>query len=117
MKLADYKEEFEFLLKKAIQFAENKAAHVIVLSIPDWGQTPFAKDRDENKISTEIDEFNAANKEIAAAHEVQYIDITTETRQVKKDVNLLASDGLHYSGKAHSIWAEKVSDLITQLIK
>jgi hypothetical protein len=34
-KVEDYKPQFESLLKQAIQFADGKADHVIVLSIPD----------------------------------------------------------------------------------
>jgi lysophospholipase L1-like esterase len=116
LKSTEYMEEFEFLLKKAIQYADSKAAHVIVLSIPDWGHTTFAKDQDEKKIATEIDEFNAINKKISASHQVQYIDITGETRKAKNDKTLLAKDGLHYSGEAHKIWAEKVADVMLQII-
>ncbi|HEU5168784.1 MAG TPA: GDSL-type esterase/lipase family protein, partial [Chitinophagaceae bacterium] len=57
-----YKSEFDNLLKQAIQFAGGKADHVIVLSIPDWGVTPFANGRDRAQIAREIDEYNAANK-------------------------------------------------------
>ena len=38
----NYKPEFESLLKQAIQFAGGNTNRVIVLSIPDWGVTPFA---------------------------------------------------------------------------
>lgn len=46
----DYKPGFESLLKQAIQFANGKAEHVIILSIPDWSVTPFAGDRDTKQI-------------------------------------------------------------------
>ena len=39
----DYTTDFEFLLHKAIHFADEKNDRVIVLSIPDYGVTPFAK--------------------------------------------------------------------------
>src|SRR5437762_5684260 len=66
-KVEDYKPQFESVLKQAIQFADGKADHVIVLSIPDWGATPFARTggRDQHKISMEIDAYNQANREIA----------------------------------------------------
>ena len=54
----DFKIEFEHLLQRAIQFAGNKADHVFVLSIPDWGVTPFAEGRDRKKIAEEIDAYN-----------------------------------------------------------
>ena len=105
----NYKPEFEELLKKAIRFAGNKANHVVVVSIPDWGVTPFAKGRDRNKIAKEIDAYNAANKEITLRYNVHYIDITPWTREAATDLTLLAGDGLHPSGKEYKRWAEKIS--------
>jgi lysophospholipase L1-like esterase len=111
----NYKPEFEALLNQAIQFANGKAGHVIVLSIPDWGVTPFALDRDREKIRKEIDEYNSANKKIAAAHGVQYIDITPFTREAVNDNSLLAMDGLHPSGKEYSRWAEKIVHVVEEV--
>ena len=61
----EYAQQFEELLQQSIGYAGDKANHVIVLSIPDWGVTPFAKDRDRNKIAKEIDAFNAINEKIS----------------------------------------------------
>ena len=61
----NYRSEFESLVKQAIQLANGKAEHVIVLSIPDWGATPFARDRDTKQIAVEIDNYNSANKAVA----------------------------------------------------
>jgi lysophospholipase L1-like esterase len=112
-KIADYMPEFESLLKQAIQFAGNQPGHVIVLSIPDWGVTPFAAGRDRNKIAREIDEYNAANQEIALRYGAHYIDITPSTRESVNDHSLLAPDGLHPSGKEYERWAEKIAACIT----
>src|SRR5215212_5156183 len=40
--LEEYREQFAFLLGKSIKYTEGDPNHVIVLSIPDWGVTPFA---------------------------------------------------------------------------
>lgn len=108
----NYRPEFDSLLKQAIKFSGGKADHVIVLSIPDWGVTPFANDRDRNKIAKEIDEYNVVNKEISSAYAVNYVDITPGTRESKNDISLLAADGLHPSAKEYERWAEKVSAII-----
>ena len=113
----DYKPEFESLLKQAIQFARNKNDHVIVLSIPDWGVTPYAEGRDRKKIAEEIDAYNVANKTISESYKVHYIDITPLTREASKDLTLLTKDGLHYSAKEYAKWAEKVSMLIQEKLK
>lgn len=104
-----YKTEFEELLKKAIRFAGNKADHVVVLSIPDWGVTPFGAGADRDRVAREIDAYNAVNKQIALQYNVHYIDITPWTREAANDLSLVAADGLHPSGKEYKRWAEKIA--------
>jgi lysophospholipase L1-like esterase len=107
-----YKTDFEKLLKQSIQFANGKSTRVIVLSIPDWGATPFSGGRDPDKIASEIDEFNNANRAIADDHSVFYIDITPFTREATHNSDLLASDGLHPSGTDYTRWADKIVAVI-----
>lgn len=111
-----YKPEFENLLKQAIQFAGGKANHVFVLSIPDWGVTPFANGRDRAQIAREIDDYNAANKNISETYKVNYIDITPWTREAANDLSLVASDGLHPSAKEYKRWSEKLAEKIKTLL-
>ncbi len=106
--LDEYTVQFEALLKQAIGFAGGHSSHVIVLSIPDWGATPFAIDRDKQKIAIEIDSFNMVNKTIAERHRTHYIDITPGTRTSASDATMLATDKLHPSGKEYAKWAERI---------
>jgi lysophospholipase L1-like esterase len=110
--LDGYKVEFEKLLKRAIQFAGGKSTRVIVLSIPDWGATPFSGGRDPEKIASEIDEFNNANRAIADNHNVFYIDVTPYSREATHNSDLVASDGLHPSGEEYTRWANKIVAII-----
>ncbi len=112
--LATYQKEFEQLLQQAIQFAGGKHNRVFVLSIPDWGMTPFAEGRDRVKITREIDLFNAANQKISEQYKVQYIEITTGTREASKDLSLVADDKLHPSKKEYAKWADKLSRAIAR---
>jgi len=112
--IATYQKEFEQLLLQAIQFAGGNTQHVYVLSIPDWGVTPFAEGRDRKKIEKEIDQFNATNKKTAEEHKVHYIEITAGTREAKQDVSLVADDKLHPSKKEYARWAEKLRRAIEQ---
>ncbi len=106
--VSNYKSEFEELLRKAIRYAGDRADHVVVLSIPDWGVTPFANGRDRAQIAMEIDAYNAVNRQITQQYNVHYIDITPWTREAATDHSLLANDGLHPSGKEYKRWAEKI---------
>ena len=115
--VATYKPEFENLLNQAIKFAGGKADHVIVLSIPDWGVTPFAAGRDRAQIAREIDEYNGANKIISESYKVHYIDITPWTREGANDLSLIAADGLHPSAKEYKRWSEKLAGKIKAIIQ
>lgn len=102
---SEYAAEFTELLNTAIQYAGNRTKRVAVLSIPDWGVTPFAAGRDRTLIALQIDSFNVINKQIALAKGVHYIDITASTRMAATDLSLVAVDGLHPSGKEYEKWA------------
>lgn len=110
----EYAPQFESLLKKALSFASNNASHVIVLSIPDWGATPFAAGRDREKIAAEIDAFNKVNEDIAGKYKAYYVDITPSTRNPND--TLLAQDKLHPSGKEYYRWAQEVAAIINKLL-
>jgi lysophospholipase L1-like esterase len=99
-----YRREFAALLQRAIAFAGGNAQHVIVVSIPDWGVTPFAANRDRAKIGREIDQFNAINREETLRAKAHYADITPESRGAATDPSLVAGDGLHPSAKMYAQW-------------
>jgi lysophospholipase L1-like esterase len=105
-----YAADFEQLLQRAIIYADGRADRVVVLSIPDWGVTPFAANRDRQKIALEIDQFNAINRQISGRFQVQYIDITPGTREASTRPELLAEDGLHPGALDYSRWAMKVAE-------
>jgi len=106
--LDEYREQFRFLLNKAIEYAGDDAHHVIVVSIPDWGVTPFAEGRDRAQIAADIDAFNAVNKDETEKAGAQYIDITCYSRTAKDDPMLIAADGLHPSAKMYAGWVEMI---------
>lgn len=101
----EYRNEFVFLLNKAIEYAGGDAKRVIVLSIPDWGVTPFAMSRDSKKIATEINLFNSVNREETEKAGAHYVDVTPSSRKAITDGALIAADGLHPSGKMYAEWA------------
>ena len=103
----DYASEFEELLNQAIQLAGGKKENVFVVSIPDYGFTPFGKPKQE-QISKALDEFNAINKKISDARGVQYFNITDISRKGLEQPELVADDKLHPSGKMYSFWVERI---------
>lgn len=115
--VSEYKVQFEALLKQAIHFAKDNSTHVAVLSIPDWGVTPYAAGRNRQEIARQIDEYNRANREITERYRITYIDITPGTREAANDPSLVTEDGLHPSGKDYQRWAIKVANWIAPVLK
>lgn len=113
----EYKQQLEDLLKKAIELANGKKEHVVMISIPDYGLTPFAAKMDTEKISKEIDVFNSVAMALSIQYKVHYIDITPGSREVRNDPSLVASDGLHPSEKEYLKWAQLLSEKIISILK
>ena len=114
--VAEYREQFTALLQKAIGFAGNIPSHVVVLSIPDWGATPYAEGRDKGQIAAAIDAYNDANRFIAAAMGTGWLDITRYTREAVTDPALVAPDGLHPSGKDYARWSQDLALMLQQAL-
>lgn len=115
--LDNYRQEYTQLLDTAISYANGHVNNVFVLSIPDWGVTPFAEGRDRAQIAKDIDAYNAACKDITLAHKCHYLDITDSTRKNGTTPVYLAEDGLHPSGKEYKIWAERLAPMVTKVLK
>jgi lysophospholipase L1-like esterase len=114
LSLDDYAEDFDFLVKKAIHLAKGHAQCVMVLSIPDWGASPFAKGKNAEKIAEDIRDFNTVNSNISFKYDCNYFDITSGTGNISK--GLYAKDGLHFSAKEYGRWALNVAEQVKKLI-
>lgn len=108
--IEEYKTEFQMLLNKAVSYANNQKKHVFVLSIPDYSITPFAAGSDRERIAREIDQFNAAARQITVTDGITYVDITAISRE--SDPELIATDGLHPSGKQYARWVALLGPLM-----
>jgi lysophospholipase L1-like esterase len=111
-----YRERFRDLLNTAINLAGGNRNRVFVLSIPDYSVTPFAASSDTAQIRKEIDWFNDINRAVTAEATCSYTDITPSTRESANDLTLLATDGLHPSGKEYNKWAIKLFPLMRQVL-
>ena len=121
--LANYREEFAALLERALGFAGGRAGRVLVLSIPDWGVTPFAaaqiaqqRGRDAAAIAAELDAYNAAARAICAARGVAFVDITAVSRAHGGEQAMLADDGLHPSAAMYAQWTALVLPVARTLL-
>jgi lysophospholipase L1-like esterase len=113
---AHYRTNFIQLLHTAITFAQGDSTRVFVLSIPDYGVTPFAMGRD-SIIGPQIDQFNAINKQESLNAGVNYLDITGISREAAADTTLIAPDGLHPSGKMYKLWIDQLGPMVLKRLQ
>lgn len=105
----DYRPRFSALLQRALALAGGRPRRVLVLSIPDWGVTPYAQasGRDREQIGHQLDAYNAAAAAICAAHEIAFVDITDLSREYGGEAVMLVEDGLHPSASMYTRWTER----------
>lgn len=99
--------EFTHLLNKAIALAGGNRNHVFVVSIPDYGYTPFGSSN-QPAISAGIDEYNSVSQRITQEKGITYITITDISRRGLAEPDLVATDGLHPSAKMYTEWVQRM---------
>ncbi|QEE15135.1 SGNH/GDSL hydrolase family protein [Promethearchaeum syntrophicum] len=113
----DYRTNFKYLLNLSIRYAGNNPNHVFVVSIPDYGVTPFINDDiQKDVIKKEIDLFNLINYDESINANVHYINITSISRRASDNLSLLTYDSLHPSGKMYSEWVDAIEPVIKPLV-
>src|SRR5262245_17689417 len=107
--LEEYRSEFRGILARAVALAGAAPGRVIVVSIPDWGATPFARGRDRARIADEIDRFNDVNREETGRTGARYVDVTglSSLAGAPGGEALVVEDGLHPAGAMYSEWARR----------
>jgi lysophospholipase L1-like esterase len=106
--LDNYRDEFAALLARACGLSRTAARGVVVVSIPDWGVTHFARDRDAPAIALAIDAFNRTARDIAAAAGVAFVDVTAASRAAGDAEAMLVGDGLHPSAAQYALWTDEI---------
>jgi lysophospholipase L1-like esterase len=111
-----YEKDFRELLATAIKLAGGRSQRVFVVSIPDYGFTPFGKPK-QTIITDELNKFNEVNKRISQSEGVAWYHITDISREGLKDPELVASDGLHPSGKMYGLWVQRMLEGVCSQLK
>jgi lysophospholipase L1-like esterase len=112
-----YANEFDILLDRAVAYAQGDADRVLVMSIPDWGVTPFARSqgRVEAEVARDIDAYNAIARERCESLAVRFVDITPVSRRYGGEVDMLVADALHPSAAMYGLWAAQALPVVRQM--
>lgn len=114
----DFREELDRLIERAIRLAGGSAGRVILISIPDWGVTPYARkdERSPERIAAEIDAFNDVIRELAKRHGTRHVNVTDISREVADDILLVANDGLHPSPQQYRRWTKRILPVAREIL-
>ncbi len=105
---SQYEKEFTELLSTAVAFCKEKS-NVFVVSIPDYGVTPFGQGKEPTKIARELDKYNDFARRACEGQGVTYFNITEISRKARNDKSLTAEDTLHPSGKMYTQWVNLIA--------
>ncbi len=111
----EFRNEFIELLNTSLRLLNNNKNRLIVLSIPDWGATPFGKSFNRSEITKQINQFNSIVKSETESRQIKFFNITDISRQGLYDSSLIANDGLHPSGKMYGLWVNRIIDYVSKI--
>lgn len=116
--LEEYRLEFGELLRQAIHLVGGKPQRVFVLSIPNWGVTPFATNdrRPVEQITEEIRHYNDTNQQVSEFLGCTYLDISTGYQMEGHLPENLTSDQLHPSGVLYAKWADQLQGAVKKVL-
>ena len=105
--LSEFEDDLNEIITE-INYLKKGNSKVIVISIPDWGYSPYGSNYDRERISDEIDQFNNILKKISEQNNLNFVDVTQISRLAIKEPNLIAKDNLHPSELMYSEWVKKI---------
>ena len=112
----DYANEFGTLLDRAVSLTGGRADRVFVVSIPDYGYTPFGASN-QSSISAALQTFNDTCLARTQAADIAHFNITPISQQHPDTPGLVAPDGLHPSGLQYSLWVESFVEGVQELLE
>ncbi|MBF2053000.1 MAG: SGNH/GDSL hydrolase family protein [Candidatus Sericytochromatia bacterium] len=106
--MASYEQELEQLIERALELNGQRPGRLLMLSIPNWGLTPFAAGRDREAIAAEIKAFNQINARAAYQRGLLYLNLDSFCNEARRDPRLLSEDQLHYAPLMYTRWVKNL---------
>tara|TARA_B100000886_G_scaffold211618_1_gene146567 strand:+ start:3147 stop:3893 length:747 start_codon:yes stop_codon:yes gene_type:complete len=106
----EFEEDLNELMEEMKKIKKNDGS-IIIISIPDWGYSPFGESSDMIDISSKIDLFNSSLRKFASTNNLKFVDVTEISRRGIEEPNLITGDSLHPSGIMYLEWAKKIYEI------
>lgn len=115
-----YEKEFPALVTKAVMLAKGDKRNVLVISIRDYAYTTFGTTQMQGqgtRISNEINQYNYFAEQYCTTNGVSFVSITDITRKGLEKPNLVATDGLHPSAAAYTLFVERILPKVKMILQ
>ena len=109
-----FQTEFDSLVNIAIEAVGKE--RIFIVSIPDYGVTPFGSSNSEN-IASDIDMYNDYISTRCSNEELPFINVTDISRQLGDSEGALAPDNLHPSGSQYAQWVNQILPVVLGLVQ
>lgn len=110
-----FAKDYATLLEQAISYVGDNRQRVFVLSIPNYGYSPFGSEN-QSEITKELSEFNEAIASLCEKYNVNYYDVTKVSEKYSIIQDYIAKDNLHPNAKQYSVWLDSFfEELLDQL--
>ena len=106
----EFEEDLNKLMDEMRRIKKNDGS-IIIISIPDWGYSPFGESSDMSDISEQINLFNSSLRKFATTNGLKYVDVTEISRRGINEPDLITNDNLHPSGIMYLEWAKKIYNI------
>lgn len=106
----EFEEDLNKLMNEMKRIKKNDG-NIIIISIPDWGYTPFGESNEMSDISEKINLFNSSLRKFASTNDLKYVDVTEISRRAINEPDLITNDNLHPSGIMYLEWAKKIYNI------
>jgi len=110
-----FRSEFDLLVEKSIQITGSNK-RVFILSIPDYGVTPFGSSNSD-MIAQELDMYNDYMNQRCFEQNISFVNITEISRQLADSPGSLAEDNLHPSGSQYAKWVKELFPKVIALLE
>lgn len=110
-----FQRDLNRIIDLAESYVESTEGVVVLISIPDYGRTPYGQNLaqlERERITEQLNRYNEFSAQVARERGHRWVDISDISRRGASDPSLIAADGLHLSAKAYSEIAERVYGLL-----
>ena len=109
----DFEKDFRSLLDTTVKYAGGEKSHIFVVSIPNYGYTPFGAAK-KDEITKDLELFNARSKAICEEYGIDFYNVTDISLAAETREDYRAKDNLHPSKEQYAAW---VSSFLDEVVK